>query len=238
MGTKTELRRLLLSPPLTGTDEEIATAHETNRQSAVKEILVHIFFMAKYGLIPGPLTVSAAESQYVVAQGGNQAAHCAPGQIMHGTALVQDLLLSTSNPDLDLDLTVENLFGKTDTMHPRFNKADRDAEAGGLLTALQTACNYVADRGRTAKFGRAWQIVPHIDNGYKLYKGQGTQAFTNAIASENALMAAGKPLTMTTRPEVIAILNTYRRTLQTSFDTIETVQGLDPENVWRFYTQR
>jgi hypothetical protein len=55
--------------------------------------------------------------------------HTALRQIRSGTDRLQDLI--TTNDDLELD--VENLFGKTDVMHYRFNKADRDAEANGLL---------------------------------------------------------------------------------------------------------
>src|SRR5262249_23111687 len=131
MESKARLRRILRQELLTGTDAEIATTHEINRESSVKEILTHIFFMAKYGMIPSTLTIDAAEAQYIVAPNGNQAAHCAPGQIMHGTDLLQGRITISDS----LHLEIENLFGKTDVMHPRFNKADRDAEANGLLAA-------------------------------------------------------------------------------------------------------
>lgn len=233
MGTKVRLARLLSQERITGTDEEIAIAHETNRQSAVKEIFVHVFFMAKFRFIPGPLTVEAAESQYFYAHDDDEAAHCAPGQILSGSQAIQRLITASD----DIQLIVENLFGKTDELHCRFNKADSRAEENGLRNAFGAACNYVAQKGRTVRFNRAHEFYPHIDTAFNLYKTQGLQAFSNAITVQRAKMAAGEPLQGTTRAELIFILQTYQRRLATSLNTLETVLGLDPEDLWRDYRQ-
>src|SRR5258707_5565180 len=92
MGSRSRLANLLSQDRINGTDEEIALTHETNRQSAVKEVLVHVFFMTKFRLIPGAVTVRAAESQYLYATDDDEAAHCAPGQILSGTQAIQKLI--------------------------------------------------------------------------------------------------------------------------------------------------
>ena len=143
MGTKTRLAGLLFQDRLTGTDEEIALSHETNRQSAVKEILVHIFLMAKFRFFPGALIVREAKNQYLFAHDDDQAAHCAPGQMESGSQTVQTLITKSD----DLQLLLENLFAKTDEMHGRFNKADSRAEEEGLRAAFGNACNQVAEQG-------------------------------------------------------------------------------------------
>lgn len=231
MGTKARLARLLSQERITGTDEEIAIAHETNRQSAVKEIFVHIFFMAKFRFIPGVLTVQKAEAQYLSGRGDDEAAHCAPGQILSGTQAIYKLLAA----DDDLQLIVENLFGKTDEMHGRFNKADTSAEDKGLRDAFGAACNYVADKGRIVRFNRAEEFYPYIDNAFNLYRTQGLRAFADAITFQQQKQDAGEGLTGTTRAELIFILGIYQRQLQNSYSTLETVQGLYPEDLWRDY---
>lgn len=231
MGSRRRLRRFLWQETLTGTDQEIATTHEINRQNAVKEIFLHVFFLSKFDLLNGPFSIVGAKSQYISGRNGNQAAHCAPGQIRSGSQRLQDLI--TTNEDLEME--IENLFGKTDVMHYRFNKADSDAESNGLLTAFLTACTYVANGGRYRKFNRAREFYPLINEGFAIYRSQGLQAFNNAIAAERNMTA---PLALTTRGEVIAILEFYRSKLDSSLympDVLDTILGLDPEEVWRDY---
>ncbi len=231
MGSKARLSRILSQNRLTGTDQEIAMVHEVNRQSAVKEILVHVFFMSKFNIIGDTVTVKAAESQYIRATGSDQAAHCAPGQILFGTDPIQNLLTASD----DLQLTVENLFGKTDTMDVKFNKADRRAEENGLLDALRTACDYVARVGKTARFNRAEEFYPHIDAAFNLYKMGGQQSYRQAIARQRALMQSNSSVTVASRQEWIFILETYSAKLASSLNTLETVLGLFPEDLWREY---
>ena len=153
------LARLLTQERITGTDQEIAATHEINRQSTVKEILAHVFFMSKRGLITTPLSVWEAKNQYFRSTGNDQAAHTAPGQILLGNTPIQELLTSSD----DLRLVVENLFGKTDGIHSKFNKADSRAEENGLRNALLTACSFVAQKARYARFNRTYQIHPYLD---------------------------------------------------------------------------
>jgi len=231
MGTKTMLARLLFQERITGNDDEIAQTHETNRQSAVKEILVHVFLMSKFKFFPGMLTVEKAENQYLIASGNDEADHCAPGQIMSGSQAIQKLL-GTSD---DLQLILENLFAKTDEIDLKFNMADSRAEENGLRDAFGSACNHVARVGKFARFNRAFEFYQHIDTAYSLYKTQGLQAITNAINIQRAKLQAGEPLKGTTRQELISILQNYQSKLASSSNSLETVQGLFPEDLWRDY---
>lgn len=231
MGSERRLANLLYQERITGTDAEIAMVHEVNRQSVVKEVLVHVFFMAKFGLISGPLTAIKAANQYLVAHGNDEAAHCAPGQIVASARSIQSYLTASD----DLQLEVENLFAKTDEIHLKFNMADSRAEENGLRTAFGNACNTVANAGRTVRFNRAEDFYAHIDAGYAQYKSQGVIAMANAINIQRRKLQRGEPLAGATRPELIRILEGYRTKLTSSLHTFETVLGLDPEELWREY---
>jgi hypothetical protein len=228
MGSRRRLARLLSQARITGTDEEIAVTHEINRQTAVKEIFLHVFFMAKFRFIPGILTVEKAESQYLGAHGDDEAAHCAPGQIMSGGRAIQQLLTASD----DLQLEVETLFGKTDELHGRFNKADSRAEENGLRAAFGAACNFIAQKGRTVRFNRAYDFYPYMSAAFNQYKMAGIAAFDLAIGVQRAMT---DPLVGVTRAELVYILETYRATLAAADSTLETVQGLFPEELWRDY---
>jgi hypothetical protein len=231
MGSERRLAGLLFQDRITGTDAEIAMVHEVNRQSVVKEVLVHVFFMAKFGLISGALAAQKAANQYLVAHGNDEAAHCAPGQIIASTQSIQSYLSASD----DLQLEVENLFAKTDEIHLKFNMADSRAEENGLRTAFGNACNAVANAGRTIRFNRAEGFYSHIDTAYGQYKSQGVMAMTNAINLQRRKLQRGEPLQGATRPELIRILEGYRAKLLASLNTFETVLGLDPEELWRAY---
>lgn len=231
MGSQSRLSRMLFQERLTGTDRDIALAHEANRQSAVKELLVHLFFMAKFRIVSGMVTVMKAENQYLVAHGNDEAAHCVPGQILSGAQSIQSLLTASD----DLQLIVENLFAKTDEIHLKFNLADSRAEENGLRQAFGIACNNVVNAGRTARFNRAEEFYPFIDSAFGLYKTQGIMGFTNAINIQRQKMQRGEPLKGATRAELIFVLETYRSQLMSSINTLETIQGLMPEDLWRDY---
>lgn len=76
----------------------------------------HIFLMSKSGFINAPLTVGAAKNQYFRLTGGDNAAHCGPGQIYCGGQAIQKLL--TINDDVKM--IVECLFSKTDGIEKKF----------------------------------------------------------------------------------------------------------------------
>ena len=227
MGSKTRLARMLSQERITGTDQEVAFTHEINRQSAVKEILLHVFMMSKFDLIGTVLTVGEARSQYLRARGTDQAAHCAPGQIFHAGIPIQQLI-----PDDDLELTVENLFAKTDAVDARFNKADSRAEENGLRAALRDACNTVAQQAKNARFNRAVEFYPHIHSAFNVYRTAGVRAFRQAAVRQQTLATAADAAS---RGAIISILNYYSNRLSTADSSLETVLGLFPEDVWRAY---
>jgi hypothetical protein len=233
MGSERRLAGMLFQERIFGTDAEIAAVHETNRQSVVKEVLVHVFFLAKFGFIHGAVTARKAQNQYLVATGNDQAAHCAPGQIMAGTQTIQSLI----NGSDDLQLVVENLFAKTDEIHLKFNMADSRAEENGLRAAFGSACANAANASRTTRFNRAEEFYPYIDAAYAVYKTQGTMALTNALNIQRQKLQRGEPLKGATRQEMISILEGYRSKLSSSLNSLETVQGLFPEELWREYRE-
>jgi hypothetical protein len=233
LGTKTALARLLTQERITGTDEEIAIVHETNRQSTIKEILVHVFLMSKFKYFPSMLTVQKAENQYFTSTDNDQAAHCAPGQIVCGGLPIQKLIKRSD----DLEMIVECLFSKTDGIHFKFNQADSRAEGSraednGLRHAFGRACNQVAQAGKFARFNRAFEFYHYIESAYITYKTQGLQAIDIAIQKQRQ---ATEPLKDVTREEIIFILEKYRHTLASSSPSLDTVQALFPEDSWREY---
>jgi hypothetical protein len=232
MGSKDTLAKYLSLQKITGTTEEVANTHEINRQSMVKEILLHTFLMSKYGLIDTELTVGEARNQYFRATQNNQAAHCAPGQIFYKELPIQDYITASD----DLRLTVENLFARTDDIETKFNVADSRAEENGLRNALLFACRGVAESGKKTRFNRAEQFLPQINAACATFKSLGIAAFRTAIQRQRALMTPSSTVSAADRQETIRILECYMHHLQTSVNSLDTVLGLFPEDVWRMYS--
>ena len=230
MGPKSRLSTFLSLESIEGSDAEIAGAHEINRQSTVKEILLHVFFLSKFNKIQPILTVEAAEAQYFYATGDDQAAHCVPGQVLFNNQPIQHLI-TTNN---ELEISLENLFGRTDGLHGKFNKADSRAEENGLRSTLADVCNLVAQKAKYLKFQRAEQIFPTLEQAFSTYKTRGVQAFNAAIARQQSMTTA---LQGVTRGELIDILAAYREKLSTAIVSIESVQGIlvESERLWREY---
>lgn len=231
MGSKSWLRRHLTQPPFNGTVEQIAVQHETNRQSVVKEILVHVFLMSKFRILPGNVTVGEARAQYFRATADHQAAHCVPGQIFSNNTPIQRLI--TFNDDLQV--SIDNLFGTTDNIHANFNKADSSSEANGLRTAFGVACNLVAQSGKHARFNRAEDFHRHIEIAFSSYKTQGTNGFRAAITNQENLMRGTSGADLASRQERIRITRIYLNTLNSASVSLETVMGLYTEDLWREY---
>jgi len=230
MGSKSLLSNILSLESFEGTDREIAAAHETNRQSTVKEIMVHIFFMSKFGKIEPTLTVEAAEAQYFYATGDDQAAHCVPGQVLYAGAPIFTLI--TGHDALELGL--ENLFGRTDGLHGRFNKADSRAEENGLRSAFADVCNAVARQAKYYRFQWVEDIFRMLQPHFQTYRSRGVQAFNTAIARQRSM---NTPLQGVTRAELIDILEAYRGQLSSAMPIIDSVQGIELETrrLWDAY---
>lgn len=233
MGSKTALAKYLSQNVLTGSVESVAVTHETNRQSAVKEIFVHVFLMSKLGFIEPGLTVGAAHSQYIRASGTNQAAHCAPGQLFYGGVAIQELI---TNSD-DLQISLENLFGRTDAADAAFNKADSRAEENGLRTAFGNACVHLASAAKNARFNRAADFYHHLETAFAQYKSAGVQAYSIAIMRQRSLTRPNDPADTQNRALTIEILSIYSRMLSSAMNTHETVLGLYPEDIWKEYAR-
>ncbi|MBC7900407.1 MAG: hypothetical protein H7070_10185 [Saprospiraceae bacterium] len=233
LGSKSALSKILSQERISGSDRELAVTHEINRQSVVKELLVRIFLMSKFKILAQGMSVHAATTQYFrsSADDNEQAAHCAPGQLRYNGQDIQNLL-----PD-DLRRPLEDLFGKTDGFPSRFNIADSRAEENGLKNALCNACNHAARSGSTARFNRAFEFYPHIDAAFNVYKMEGITAFQAAIAKQRILMLSLPDNNRASRQEWISILECYLDTLAGSANTLETVQGLFPEDLWRQHSK-
>jgi hypothetical protein len=137
--------------------------------------------------------------------------------------------------DSDLRLTVENLFGKTDGIHSRFNKADSRAEENGLRNALCLACNNIVRVAKNVRFNRVEQVHPRFASAFDIYKGAGIQAYRTAVLRQRALTKQNDPADVQARQQTISILEAYAQTLSQSQSSHETVLGLFPEEIWREY---
>jgi len=233
LGSKSALSKILFQERITGNDQQLANTHEINRQSVVKEILVRVFLMSKFKILTPNLTVHAATTQYFrsSADDAEQAAHCAPGQLQHMGRDIQTLL-----PD-NLRRPLEDLFGKTDGFPARFNVADSRAEENGLRDAFCNACNRVARLGEHARFNRAFEFYPHIDSAFAFYKMDGINAFQTAITKQRTSMLSPTDTKAASRGTWIFILEAYMATLSASSNSLETVQGLFPEDLWRQHSK-
>ncbi|HYJ92696.1 MAG TPA: hypothetical protein VEV84_15405, partial [Pyrinomonadaceae bacterium] len=220
LGTQYRLQRLLTQERITGTLEEVANAHETNRQSTVKAILVHMFLMSKFGLFknpppapptPIPLRVEGAENQYFWSTGGDNAAHCAPGQIYCGADTVQKRIRTND----DLEMIVECLFSKTDGIELRFNAADSSAEGhksgNRLRRVFGNACFQAARVGEFTRINPQIGFSHIIEQVFRTYQQQGVQAIDQAITAEQQEIARGNSTVKgVPRQEIIRILQVYR----------------------------
>jgi hypothetical protein len=247
LGTQYRLQRLLTQDRITGTLEEVAAAHETNRQNTIKEILVHMFLMSKFGLFnqepPGPpvriaLSVQGAENQYFWSTGGDNAAHCAPGQIYCGSETVQKRIRTNE----DLEMIVECLFSKTDGIELRFNAADSSAEGHGsgnrLRRVFGAACFEAARVGEFTRINPQIGFSHVIERIFRIYQQEGVQVIDLAIMAERGEIAGGSSTVKgVPRQEVIRILQVYRDRLRSADASLETVQQLSPRDVWHDYSQ-
>lgn len=233
MGSKSWLRRHLTQLSFNGTTDQIAAQHENNRQTVVKEILVHVFLMSKFGVLTGNVTVGEARAQYFRATAGNQAAHCAPGQIFSNGVPIQRLI--TGNDDLQV--SVDNLFGTTDNIHANFNVADSSSEANGLRQAFGNACNEAARSGKFARFNRAVEFHHHIERAFAIYKSQGANGFRAAIANQENPMRGSSGADLQARQERLQITRFYLNRLSSADISLDTVMFLDTEALRREYSQ-
>lgn len=231
MGSKRRLAQLLSQQRIDGIDREIGITHEINRQSAVKELFLHVFFMSKFNIINMPLVVQAAESQYIRAKGDHEAAHCVPGQLFSGSQKLQDLLGASPT----LQITVDCLFGRTDSMHMKFNNADSRAEENGLCDALRDSCNYVSELAKYCRFNRAEDFFNYIRTAFDTYRAAGIAAFSTAVGRQRALMKPYDVADAVKRHETISILDVYSDCLASADSKHQTVQGLSAEDLWRDY---
>jgi len=238
LGTKTELQRLLTQERITGSLEEVASVHEINRQSTIKEILVHVSLMSKFGLFPTPLTVRGAQNQYFWSTDGDNAAHCAPGQMFCGGQTIQKRI-TTNN---DLEMIVECLFSKTDGIPKRFNVADSSAEGNTkgdrLRRVFGAACVEAARVGKFARIDPSMGLfLRSIEQIFSNYQVQGAQQIEQAILAQQRAIDDGTPLQGVTRQEIIRILEVYRDVLRSADPSLGTVQRLFPHDLWHDYSQ-
>lgn len=231
MGPRSRLSKIMSQRRIEGTLTEIAVAHEINRQNVVKEILLHVFLMSKFKLFSGQPTVGKAASQYLSGTGGDQAAHCAPGQITANGRRIQDLVIASD----ELHVAVDNLFGTTDIMDANYNKADSSSEDSGLREAFGRACQTVARSGAFARFNRAEDFYRYIEEAFREYKNSGAMAFRTSIARQRAELSGKSGADLASRQDRIIITETYLKELTTAYPELDLVMGLYPEDIWREY---
>ncbi len=228
LGSRNAISKYLSQERMTGTDHELGNTHEINRQNTVKEILLYVFLMAKYGMVEPNMTVGAATTQYYSARADEkkQAAHCAPGQIKFRGVDIYEFI-----PDEDLSLELEMLFGAADGIPTIFNESDSVAEAKGLCEALVMACNDAAASGRFARFTFAGEIMPLLENSFRIYQAKGMDAFAKAVDSQKALMRLPTTLRPDYHKKKIEILTVYYQCLASADDSFGTAIMLHPQDV-------
>ena len=218
---------------MTGTDMHLATVHEMHRQNTVKAILFYTFMMGKYKMLTPLMTAGAASTQYFSSKAHErqQAAHCAPCQVMYKSKEIFKYL-----PESDLSRVLEDLFGTTDGLPTIFNESDSVAEAAGMSNALAIACNEAARLGQNARFTYASQIYQPVERAFQVYRGHALNALEDAYNAQRVKMR----LPTTTRPEYhekkAAILRVYHQELHTCDDSLDTaVNEVQPDSVVRAF---
>jgi hypothetical protein len=133
------------------------------------------------------------------------------------------------------------MFGATDDLLANFNKSDTLSEnfnglsAGdqfGLIRALELAANSVVRSGKYARFQRTFEFYHFLEQAFQIYKREGLSSFNLAIQKLNQTTATASGDDLRLRNERLLIIRTYKETLQRANNSIETVLGLFPEDVW------
>jgi hypothetical protein len=131
--------------------------HESRRVDAVSELLYHFYMMGAKKQIkadpPPLLAIAPAALQSFHSTGGNQAAHCVPGQILISGGTPTDWLLSSEHGEktgrmaLFAGLRINQLFGSVDDLPADFNKSDSRIERYGLREAFLEASRRAIKQG-------------------------------------------------------------------------------------------
>ena len=175
------IQQVKLSPQLTGNLLQDARGHEALREEIVAELLCNLYLMATKRIITPEsapiITCEKAARQAVSSTGSNQAAHCAPGQVLITGLEPSSLLLRVEpgeTPSLDRILAASRLnalFARTEDLHKNFNYVDSRLEENGMRDALGLAAATVVKEGldqpRSSRLDR--EIVLHCFGLYKQY---------------------------------------------------------------------
>ena len=221
---------------ITGNVAVIANTHENNRQNEIKKVLLHLFLMAKFKLIPLGSTIGfrSAQVQYLTGTSGDNAAHCLPCQILVGTQTPQAILDGLSS---DLFIEVAQAFGATDLIPQNFNKADSLAETKGLKEAFRRASEQVVSLGHTLRVGRADQFGIHIATIFGSYRAAGMLAYRGGINHLQPQILAATGAKRDERQQRSDILGHYLQHLQTASTSLETVMFLNGDDLQRSYRE-
>ena len=162
--------------------KERAIRHETNRQRVVGSLLVELFIMTGFGILPEGLAVTlrGAISQNLEGSSKNmtQAAHCAPRQIYIGAETPQQILQKVF-PERAWAFDV--LFAETDILPSGFNVCDSRAERCGLNDAFRNACQFIITAGQNAPTTDPKIAVLKADNAFSIYRDHAALAYRESL---------------------------------------------------------
>lgn len=163
-----------------------ATTHEIERQRTITQALLEVYMMTVFGMLDkdDKLTVKGAEVQDERANGGDQAAHYLPRQLMVNDINLQDVAFRHST---ELSNHIKSLFARTEKLPANYNRADTKAEIQGLDEAFRQACRLVVSLVDVSNGGQKEAVLKEAPNLIKsavnLYQERGRIAFHLAIKS-------------------------------------------------------
>lgn len=158
-----------------------AMQHEFNRQRVVTALLLNLHILAVKKITPQNSLLSwrGAISQSLEGHDGNQAAHCAPRQILIFSQTPSEIL---SKVFPERAYVIDCLFAETDILPANFNRADSRAERHGLNDGFLRACQWVVNTGQHAENMLANLLISAVQEAYSIYKKAAAVAFRESLA--------------------------------------------------------
>lgn len=229
----------LPTPNIPADFKQRAEWHENNRQRAITQVLMDLFFAAVKGYIKKGQTIKSVEKSLKLAGAewqswestqGNQAAHCIPRQLYIKSKPL-DEFFEEHVPDRVVAIVF--LFAETDDLPANYNRADSLAETKGLAEAFLRACILIISKAHTQGKFESDSAIECVKAAYSLYKSLADNSFAQSIKhlEDNLRMPGVDAQAKKRREERTQILKHYKAALQISSGhfqalTIPQVQGL------------
>lgn len=194
-----------------------ATRHEANRQRVVTALLLELHVMSVKNIIQknSLLSLRGAVSQSFEGHDGDQAAHCAPRQILVFTQTPSELLKSKFP---ERAYVLDCLFAETDILPANFNRADSRAERNGLNDGFLQAGQAIVKAGQHTEKLSPNQVIGEVKTAYSIYEKAAKTAFEKSsqeLAAKIKLPGTAAQI-LERWQEQLKITGRYAETLQDS----------------------